>query len=109
MPLRIWRWSSFGPRLLRRQQWFQTRPLRVSQLITSLGLHAKDVDNVPVCSTHRSLQTRPNTASWVLPSHELSCLGDQGELRGSMDNEDRQPGPDEGTPEIEKIIEPEIV
>src|SRR3954471_2472514 len=53
------------PGLLRRQQRFQTRPLRVAQFVTSLRSHANNMAIQTASSTTLSLQTRPNM------SHEL--------------------------------------
>src|SRR3954452_22552231 len=50
-----------GPRLLRRQQRFQTRPLRVALFVTSLRWHANNMAIQTASSTKRSLQTRPRT------------------------------------------------
>src|SRR3954463_5496071 len=52
-----------GPRLLRRQQRFQTRPLRVAQFVTSRRWHANNMATQTASSTKLSLQTRPSVVS----------------------------------------------
>src|SRR3954468_5243653 len=61
-----------GPRLRRRQQRFQTRPLRVAQFVTSLGLHANNMATQTTSSTKLSLQTRPRISSFS--GSELACI-----------------------------------
>src|SRR3954452_16465084 len=57
-----------GPRLLRRQQRIQTRPLRVAQFVTSRRWHANNMAIQTTSSTKLSLQTRPNsTVEFQLP------------------------------------------
>src|SRR4051794_37932424 len=61
-----------GPRLLRRQQRFQTRPLRVAQFVTSLRWHANNMAPQTTSSTKRSLQTRPRSATLSVSALRVS-------------------------------------
>src|SRR4051812_48267236 len=54
-----------GPRLLRRQQRFLKRTLRVAQFVTSLRWHANNMAIQTASSTKRRLQTRPRSGRGV--------------------------------------------